>query len=157
MADEKKAPFPPFNEETAKTKVRMAENGWNLKIPEKIALAYTKESTWRNRDLFVNGREEIIHFLTEKYAKELEYRLCKELWAFTHNKIAVRFAYEWHDEAGQWFRSYGNENWEFDKNGLMKVRFASINDLAIEKSERKLIWESDIRPDDYPGLSEMGL
>jgi len=157
MADEKRAPFPPFNEETAKTKVRMAENGWNLKIPEKIALAYTKESTWRNRDLFVNGREEIIHFLTAKYAKELDYRLCKELWAFTDNKIAVRFAYEWYDQAGQWFISYGNENWEFDENGLMKVRFASINDLAIDKSDRKLIWESDIRPDDYPGLSEMGL
>ena len=157
MTDEKRAPFPPFNEETAKTKVRMAENGWNLKIPEKIALVYTKESAWQNRDLFINGRDEIIDFLTAKYTKEQEYRLCKELWAFTDNKIAVRFAYEWHDAAGQWFRSYGNENWEFDENGLMKVRFASINDLAIEKSERKLIWESDIRPEDYPSLSDMGL
>ena len=157
MTEEKRAPFPPFDEETAKTKVRMAENGWNLKIPEKIALAYTKESSWRNRDLFINGRDEIIDFLTAKYAKELEYRLCKELWAFTDNKIAVRFAYEWQDEAGQWFRSYGNENWEFDENGLMKVRFASINDLAINKSDRKLTWESDIRPEDYPSLSEMGL
>ena len=157
MSEEKKAPFPPFDEETAKTKVRMAENGWNLKIPEKIALAYTKESRWRNRDLFINGRDEIIRFLTAKYVKEMEYRLCKELWAFSNNKIAVRFAYEWHDESGQWFRSYGNENWEFDENGLMKVRFASINDLAIDKSDRKLIWESNIRPDDYPELSEMGL
>ena len=157
MTEEKKAPFPPFDEERAKTKVRMAENGWNLKIPEKIALAYTKKSTWRNRDLFINGREEIIHFLTAKYAKELDYKLCKELWAFTDNKIAVRFAYEWHNAAGQWYRSYGNENWEFDENGLMQVRFASINDLAIDKSERKLTWESDIRPDDYPSLSEMGL
>jgi len=157
MTEEKRAPFPPFDEETAKTKVRMAENGWNLKIPEKIALAYTKESAWRNRDLFVNGRNEIIDFLTAKYAKEMDYRLCKELWAFTDNKIAVRFAYEWHDKAGQWYRSYGNENWEFDENGLMKVRFASINDLAINATDRKLTWESDIRPDDYPSLSEMGL
>ena len=157
MTEEKRAPFPPFDEETAKTKVRMAENGWNLKIPEKIALAYTKESAWRNRDLFVNGRDEIVDFLTAKYAKELDYRLCKELWAFTDNKIAVRFAYEWQDKAGQWFRSYGNENWEFDENGLMKVRFASINDLAINEADRKLTWESDIRPDDYPSLSEMGL
>jgi len=157
MTEEKRAPFPPFDEETAKTKVRMAENGWNLKIPEKIALAYTKESFWRNRDLFVNGRDEIINFLTAKYTKELDYRLCKELWAFTDNKIAVRFAYEWQDKAGQWFRSYGNENWEFDEKGLMKVRFASINDLAIDKADRKLTWESDIRPEDYPSLSEMGL
>jgi len=157
LTEEKRAPFPPFNEEEAKTKVRMAENGWNLKIPEKIALAYTKESRWRNRDLFITGRDEIVDFLTAKYAKEMDYRLCKELWAFTDNKIAVRFAYEWQNKSGQWFRSYGNENWEFDENGLMQVRFASINDLAIDKADRKLTWESDIRPDDYPSLSEMGL
>jgi nuclear transport factor 2 (NTF2) superfamily protein len=130
---EQKLPLPPFNEETAKQKVRMAENGWNLKDPQKISMAYSANSQWRNRNLFVNGREEIVTFLEAKYAKELEYKLCKELWAFTENKIAVRFAYEWHDKAGQWWRSYGNENWEFDENGLMKVRFASINDLAIEE------------------------
>jgi len=157
MQDEKRLPLPPFNEETAKQKVRMAENGWNGKNPQKIAMAYSADSYWRNRDLFMNGREEIASFLTQKYAKELDYRLCKELWAFTDNKIAVRFAYEWHDVSGQWWRSYGNENWEFDEYGLMKVRFASINDLAIKESERKLIWEGAIRPDDFSGLSEMGL
>lgn len=154
---EQKLPLPPFNEETAKQKVRMAENGWNLKDPQKISMAYSANSQWRNRNLFLNGREEIVSFLEAKYAKELEYKLCKELWAFTDNKIAVRFAYEWHDKAGQWWRSYGNENWEFDENGLMKVRFASINDLAIEESERKLIWDGTVRPDDFTGLSEMGL
>ena len=154
---EQKLPLPPFNEETAKQKVRMAENGWNIKDPQKISMAYSANSKWRNRNLFLNGREEIVSFLEAKYAKELEYRLCKELWAFTENRIAVRFAYEWHDKTGQWWRSYGNENWEFDENGLMKVRFASINDLAIDKSERKLTWKSDIRPDDWAGLSEMGL
>ena len=154
---EQKLPLPPFSEETAKQKVRMAENGWNLKDPQKISMAYSADSIWRNRNLFLNGREEIVSFLEAKYAKELEYKLCKELWAFTENKIAVRFAYEWHDQAGQWWRSYGNENWEFDENGLMKVRFASINDLAIKKSERKLVWEGSIRPDNFSGLSEMGL
>ncbi len=157
MQEEKRLPLPPFDEESAKQKVRMAENGWNLKIPEKIAMAYSAESQWRNRDLFLQGRAEIVSFLEKKYAKELEYRLCKELWAYTDNKIAVRFAYEWHDDKGQWYRSYGNENWEFDENGLMKVRFASINDLKIEESERKLTWETDIRPDDYPSLSMLGL
>lgn len=154
---EKKLPLPPFNEATAKQKVRMAENGWNLKNPQKISMAYSADSQWRNRDIFINGREEIVSFLKSKYAKELDYRLCKELWAFTKNKIAVRFAYEWHNETGQWYRSYGNENWEFDENGLMKVRFASINDLVIEEHDRKLTWQSDIRPDDFLSLSEMGL
>ncbi len=157
MQEEKRAPLPPFNEESAKQKVRMAENGWNLKNPQKIAMAYSAESTWRNRDIFINGREEIISFLKKKYAKELEYRLCKELWAYTDNKIAVRFAYEWRDKEEQWYRSYGNENWEFDANGLMKVRFASINDLKIKEEERKLLWSSDVRPEKYASLSELGL
>jgi nuclear transport factor 2 (NTF2) superfamily protein len=120
-------------------------------------MAYSADSQWRNRDLFINGRDEIASFLESKYAKELNYKLCKELWAYTDNKIAVRFAYEWHDISGQWWRSYGNENWEFDENGLMKVRFASINDVAIEESERKLTWEGAVRPDDFSRLSEMGL
>ena len=157
MTDEKRLPLPPFNEESAKQKVKMAENGWNLKNPEKISMAYSADSQWRNRDLFLTGRDDIVSFLTKKYAKELSYRLCKELWAYTDNKIAVRFAYEWHDDADQWYRSYGNENWEFDENGLMKVRFASINDLKIDEKDRKLLWEEDIRPDDYRSLSEMGL
>ncbi len=157
MKEEKRVPLPPFNEESAKQKVRMAENGWNLKQPQKIAMAYSVNSKWRNRDIFINGREEIISFLEQKYAKELEYRLCKELWAYTENKIAVRFAYEWRDTLGQWYRSYGNENWEFDANGLMKVRFASINDLKIKKEERKLLWSSEVRPEEYPSLSELGL
>ena len=154
---EQKLPLPPFDEKTAKQKVRMAENGWNLKDAHKIALAYTKDSQWRNRDLFINGRDEIIEFLTHKFSKENEYRLCKELWSFSTNRIAVRFAYEWYDENNQWWRSYGNENWEFDENGLMKIRLASINDLAIKESERKLMWKEPIRPDDYATLSEMGL
>ena len=157
MQEEKRAPLPPFNEESAKQKVRMAENGWNLKNPQKIAMAYSAESKWRNRDTFINGREEIISFLEKKYTKELEYKLCKELWAYTENKIAVRFAYEWKDELGQWYRSYGNENWEFDANGLMKVRFASINDLKIKEEERKLLWSSEVRPEEYASLSELGL
>ena len=154
---EQKHPLPPFALETAKQKVRMAENAWNLKDPQKISMAYSPDSRWRNRNLFINGRGEIVAFLTKKYEKELEYRLCKEIWGYMGNRIAVRFAYEWHDKEGQWWRSYGNENWEFDKNGLMKVRFASINDLAINESDRKLTWEGDVRPDDWAGLSEMGL
>ena len=154
---EQKHPLPPFDETTAVQKVRMAENAWNLKNPDKISMAYTVDSKWRNRDIFINGRDEIVVFLTKKFAKEQEYRLCKEIWGFRHNRIAVRFAYEWHDESGQWWRSYGNENWEFDENGLMKVRWASINDVAIEESERKLLWEGNVRPDDYASLSEMGL
>jgi len=154
---EKKLPLPPFTLETAKQKVRMAENAWNKKDPQKISMAYSSDSKWRNRNIFINGREEIVTFLTAKYAKEQEYRLCKEIWGFIGNRIAVRFAYEWYDEAGQWWRSYGNENWEFDENGLMMVRHASINDLAIKQSERKLTWDGDVRPDDWAELSEMGL
>ncbi|AFI83073.1 DUF1348 family protein [Methylophaga nitratireducenticrescens] len=154
---EQKPPFPPFTLETAKQKVRMAEDGWNSRDPEKVALAYTVDSQWRNRSEFPVGREQIKSFLQKKWQREIEYRLVKELWAYTENRIAVRFAYEWHDEKGQWFRSYGNENWEFDENGLMKTRYASINDLSISEEERKLIWPQGRRPDDYPSLSEMGL
>ncbi len=155
MQDEKRLPLPPFNEESAKQKVKMAENAWNLKNPQKISMAYSMDSNWRNRDLFVSGRDEIVSFLENKFSKELDYRLCKELWAYTDNKIAVRFTYEWHDENGQWYRSYGNENWEFDENGLMKIRFASINDLKITKNERKLTWTEDVRPENFPSLSEL--
>jgi nuclear transport factor 2 (NTF2) superfamily protein len=155
--NEQKPPFPPFTLETAKQKVRMAEDGWNSRDPEKVALAYTVDSQWRNRSEFPVGREQIKSFLQKKWQREIEYRLVKELWSFTENRIAVRFAYEWHDEQGQWFRSYGNENWEFDENGLMKTRYASINDLPISEAERKLVWPQGQRPDDYPGLSEMGL
>ena len=157
MNEELRKPLPPFDFNGATQKVRMAENAWNLKDPQKISMAYSVNSQWRNRDLFINGRDEIVEFLTAKFAKELEYRLCKELWAYTDNKIAVRFAYEWHDESGQWYRSYGNENWEFDEKGYMKKRIASINDLKIDASERKLIWDADIRPDDYPSLSQLEL
>ena len=157
MQEEKRLPLPPFNEQSAKQKVRMAENGWNLKDPQKISMAYSKNSKWRNRNIFLKGRTEIVSFLKNKYKKELDYKLCKELWAYTDNKIAVRFAYEWRDENNQWYRSYGNENWEFDENGLMKVRFASINDLKIAKKDRKLLWSENIRPDDYKSLREMGL
>jgi uncharacterized protein len=135
---EKKVPLPPFDVETATQKVQMAEDAWNTKNPEKVSLAYTIDTEWRNRDLFLNGREEVKEFLKAKWEKELEYRLKKELWAFTDNKIAVRFEYEWHDHAGQWYRSYGNENWEFDENGFMAKRYASINDMKIKENERKL-------------------
>lgn len=155
--NEQKPPFPPFTFETAKQKVRMAEDGWNSRDPEKVALAYTIDSQWRNRSVFPKGREQIKTFLQEKWHKENEYRLVKELWAYTDNRIAVRFAYEWHDHNGQWFRSYGNENWEFADNGLMKTRYASINDLPIDEKDRKLRWPQGRRPDDYPGLTEMGL
>jgi len=154
---EQKTPFPPFTLETAKHKVRMAEDGWNSRDPAKVVLAYTIDSQWRNRSEFPVGREQIQAFLHNKWQKENEYRLVKELWAFTDNRIAVRFAYEWHDDQGQWFRSYGNENWEFDENGLMKTRHASINDLPIGEGERKLCWQQGRRPDDYPSLSELGL
>jgi uncharacterized protein len=150
-------PVPPFTRETAIQKVRMAEDGWNSRDPGKVALAYTVDSRWRNRAEFINGREEIIAFLTRKWAKELDYRLIKELWAFTENRIAVRFAYEWHDDSGNWFRSYGNENWEFDGDGLMKVRHASINDLPIAEGNRKYRWALGRRPDDHAGLSELGM
>lgn len=135
---EQKQPLPPFSLETAKQKVQMAEDAWNTKNPEKVSLAYTVDSEWRNRHLFINGRDEVKEFLTTKWERELDYKLKKELWAFTDNKIAVRFEYEWHDNSGQWFRSYGNENWEFDENGFMKKRFASINDLKINETDRRL-------------------
>ena len=150
-------PLPPFTRETAIQKVRLAEDGWNSRDPEKVALAYTIDSRWRNRAEFPSGRQEIIQFLKRKWAKELDYRLIKELWAFSGNRIAVRFAYEWHDDSGNWFRSYGNENWEFGDNGLMRFRHASINDLPIKKSERKYHWPLGRRPDTHPGLSELGL
>ncbi len=149
-------PLPPFSLASATEKVRLAENGWNSRIPEKVALAYTPDSEWRNRSEFVNGREAIVGFLTRKWQRELEYRLIKELWAFTENRIAVRFAYEWHDDSGNWFRSYGNENWEFEANGLMQRRFASINDAPIRQEDRKFHWPQGPRPDDHPGLSDFG-
>ena len=155
--NEPRPPLPPFTLETAKQKVRLAEDGWNNRNPEKVALAYTVDSLWRNRAEFVNGRAEIVQFLTRKWAKELEYRLIKELWAFTDNRIAVRFAYEWHDDAGNWFRSYGNENWEFSAEGLMQKRYACINDLPIKETDRKFHWPQGRRPDDYASLSELGL
>jgi nuclear transport factor 2 (NTF2) superfamily protein len=149
-------PVPPFTRETAIQKVRLAEDAWNSRDPEKVSLAYTPDSRWRNRSEFVNGRPEIVAFLTRKWSKELDYRLIKELWAFTDNRIAVRFAYEWHDDSGNWYRSYGNENWEFDENGVMKVRHASINDLPIKESDRKYRWPLGRRPDDHPNLSDLG-
>ncbi len=150
-------PLPPFTEETATQKVRMAEDAWNSRDPARVALAYTPDSQWRNRVEFPQGRVEIEAMLTRKWAREHEYRLIKALWAFTANRIAVRFAYEWRDEAGNWFRSYGNENWEFDENGLMARRFASINDLPIAEAERKFLWPLGRRPDDHAGLSALGL
>lgn len=157
MNQEQRPPLPPFNEATATEKVRKAEDAWNTQDPHKVALAYTVDSRWRNRSEFLNGRDEIIAFLTRKWNRELDYRLTKELWAFTDNRIAVRFAYEWHDDSGNWFRSYGNENWEFDENGLMHHRYASINDLPIKESDRKFHWPLGRRPDDHPGLTELGL
>ena len=148
---------PPFTQESAVAKVRRAEDAWNTRDPEKVSLAYTLDSRWRNRSEFVNGRAEIVGFLKRKWGRELEYRLIKELWCFGGPRIAVRFAYECHDAAGQWWRSYGNENWEFDENGLMKRRHASINDLAISEAERLYRWPLGRRPDDHPGLSELGL
>ena len=150
-------PLPPFDSQTAAQKVRMAEDAWNTRDPERVALAYTPDSVWRNRSEFVVGREAIQQFLTRKWAKELDYRLIKELWACQGNRIAVRFAYEWHDDSGNWFRSYGNENWEFDDRGFMKRRIASINDLPIADVDRKYRWPLGRRPDDYPGLSDLGL
>ena len=150
-------PLPPFSEEDALLKVRMAENGWNTQQPDKIAMAYSENSEWRNRNQFIKGRAEIENFLTIKWQKEHDYRLIKELWAYTDNRIAVRFAYEYHDESGQWFRAYGNENWEFDEEGLMQVRHASINDLKISEGQRLFTWPKGIRPDNVPSLSEFGL
>ena len=150
-------PLPPFSRETAIQKVRMAEDGWNSRNPARVALAYTPDSQWRNRAEFPKGRAEIEAFLQRKWARELDYRLIKELWTFAEDRIAVRFAYEWRDDSGHWFRSYGNENWEFDDQGLMRRRFASINDLPIAESERLYHWPLGPRPADHPGLSELGL
>jgi len=150
-------PLPPFTAETAAQKARLAEDAWNTRDAEKVSLAYTEDSVWRNRAEFLTGRAEIVAFLKRKWARELDYRLIKELWAFTGNHIAVRFAYEWHDDSGHWFRSYGNENWEFDEHGLMRRRIASINDLPIAESERKYRWPLGRRPDGHPGLTELGL
>jgi nuclear transport factor 2 (NTF2) superfamily protein len=152
-----KPPFPPFTAESARQKVRMAEDAWNTRDPERVALAYSVDTKWRNRAEFLNGREEVKAFLHRKWAKELDYRLIKELWAHDGARIAVRFAYEWHDDSGSWFRAYGNENWEFNETGLMVRRHASINDLPIAASERKYHWPAGRRPDDHPGLSDLGL
>jgi len=150
-------PLPPFTSESAAVKVRAAEDAWNSRDPQRVSLAYTEDSRWRNRSEFLTGRAAIVEFLTRKWAKELDYRLIKEVWAFTGNRIAVRFAYEWHDGHGAWFRAYGNENWEFDEHGLMRRRIASINDLPIDDSARKFHWPLGARPAEHPGLSDLGL
>jgi nuclear transport factor 2 (NTF2) superfamily protein len=150
-------PVPPFTLQTATEKVRLAEDGWNTRDPAKVSLAYSSDSVWRNRAEFLHGRAAIVAFLTRKWQRELDYRLIKELWSFRENRIAVRFAYEWHDDSGNWFRSYGNENWEFDGDGLMRRRLASINDLRIRDSDRKCHWPLGRRPDDHPSLSDLGL
>ena len=150
-------PLPPFSRDDALQKVRLAEDGWNSRNPEKVSLAYTPDTRWRNRSTFLTGRVEVQAFLKEKWSKEREYRLVKELWAFTDNRIAVRFAYEWQDMMGRWFRSYGNENWEFAENGLMRERHASINDLSINDADRLFHWAQGRRPDDHPSLSDLGL
>lgn len=150
-------PLPPFTNETAIEKVRLAEDGWNSRNPEKVSLAYTEDSAWRNRDTFITGRAEIVRFLTEKWQKEQAYRLIKELFAFTDNRIAVRYAYEFHDASGRWHRAYGNENWVFDAQGLMQNRYASINNLQIRETDRLFHWSQGRRPDDHPGLSDLGL
>ncbi|CAB3892227.1 nuclear transport factor 2 family protein [Achromobacter sp. CF-sbj1-Ac2-l] len=150
-------PLPPFTRDSAAQKVRLAEDGWNSRDPDKVALAYSQDTRWRNRAEFVNSREQARAFLARKWAKELDYRLIKELWAHDGNRIAVRYAYEWHDDSGNWFRSYGNENWEFGEDGLMTHRYACINDLPIREADRKFHWPLGRRPDDHPGLSELGL
>ncbi len=155
--DAPRPPLPPFTEETAREKVRLAEDGWNGRDPDKVALAYTPNSKWRNRAEFPQGRKEIAEFLTRKWNKELDYRLIKELWAYKGNRIAVRYAYEYHDDSGNWFRAYGNENWEFDENGYMAHRYASINELPIREEDRKFRWPLGRRPDDHPGLSDLDL
>lgn len=154
---EPRPPFPPFDRESAILKVRLAEDGWNSRDPHRVALAYTPDSKWRNRAEFVNGRDEIVGLLTRKWTRELDYRLIKELWAYGGNRIGVRFAYEWRDDAGNWYRSYGNENWQFDANGLMELRYACINDLPIMEADRKFHWPLGRRPDDHPGLSDLGM
>ncbi len=150
-------PLPPFTRESAEQKVRLAEDGWNSRDPVRVSLAYTVDSRWRNRAEFPRGRDRIVEFLQRKWERELDYRLIKELWAHDGNRIAVRFAYEWHDDTGTWYRSYGNENWEFDADGFMACRHASINDLLISEPERKFRWPLGRRPDDHPGLGELGL
>ena len=157
MSSESRPPFPPFTRESAAQKARAAEDAWNSRDPERVSLAYTADSAWRNRSEFFTGREAIVQFLRRKWARELDYRLIKEVWAWQEARIAVRFAYEWHDDSGNWFRSYGNENWEFADNGLMRRRIASINDLPIRESDRKYRWPLGRRPDDHPGLSQLGL
>lgn len=154
---ESRPPLPPFTAESAAQKARLAEDAWNSRDPARVSLAYTVDSVWRNRAEFLTGRNAIVEFLTRKWNKELDYRLIKELWAFHDNRIAVRFAYEWRDDSGSWFRSYGNENWEFDEHGLMRRRIASINDLPIAESDRKFHWPLGRRPGDHPGLSDLGL
>ena len=154
---ETRPPLPPFTRDTAIQKIRMAEDGWNSRDPERVSLVYTPDSVWRNRSEFLQGRPAIVQFLKRKWQKELDYRLIKELWAFHENRIAVRFAYEWHDDADNWFRSYGNETWEFNEHGLMQRRIASINDLPITTAERKFHWPLGRRPDEHAGLSELGL
>ncbi|MDH6707577.1 nuclear transport factor 2 (NTF2) superfamily protein [Kitasatospora sp. MAA19] len=156
MSDQR-PPLPPYTRETARQKVRAAEDAWNTRDPRRVALAYTPDSRWRNRTEFLTGREQIADFLTRKWHRELDYRLIKELWAYDGDRIAVRFAYEWHDDSGQWYRSYGNENWEFDPNGLMAHRHAAINDLPITADERLFHWPLGRRPDDHPGLTDLGL
>jgi len=156
-ADGRRPPFPPFTRETAIQKVRMAEDAWNSRDPKRVSLAYTVDSRWRNRAEFFSGRDAIAAFLERKWARELDYRLIKELWAFDGDRIAVRFAYEWHDDSGHWYRSYGNENWAFDENGLMRQRHASINDLPFDESARLYRWPAGARPQDHPGLSDLGL
>jgi len=155
--EQPRPPLPPFDSDTAAQKVRMAEDAWNTRDPQRVALAYSTDSEWRNRAEFFSGRDAIRAFLVRKWNKELDYRLIKELWAWQDNRIAVRFAYEWRDDSGNWFRSYGNENWEFDERGTMRRRIASINDLPIAASERKYHWPLGRRPDDHPGLSALGL
>jgi uncharacterized protein len=154
---ETKPPLPPFDAESAAKKARMAEDAWNTRDPEKVILVYTQDTIWRNRAEFPKGQAEIKAFLQRKWAKELDYRLIKEVWAYAGNRIAARFAYEWHDDSGQWYRSYGNENWEFNEFGFMQRRFASINDLPIKEAERKFFWPLGRRPDEHPGLSDLGL
>lgn len=154
---ETKKPVPPFDLPSAILKVRLAEDAWNSGDPHRVSLAYTVDTSWRNRTEFLSGRDEIVLFLKRKWEREREYRLIKELWGFRENRMAVRFAYEWHDENGQWFRSYGNENWEFNANGLMQRRIASINDLAIKPEQRFYLWELGPRPEGHPGLTELGL
>ena len=154
---EPRPPLPPFTRETATRKVRAAEDAWNSRDPDRVVGVYTADTLWRNRAEFPRGRDQVHAFLVRKWARELDYRLIKELWAFTENRIAVRFAYEWHDDSGQWYRSYGNENWEFNAEGYMQRRFASINDLPIREAERKFHWPAGRRPDDHPSLSDLGL